>query len=161
RADSLGIKLGIIRHAPSAISLDKQWTRGVPGDGPAAGRYLKEKKGHDFPVLSRLRNKRAVRAIPTMLRDQFADTVLGLDRKLAAGLISAETAGAPSIADWLRAIGARPHTDAAVEVLARAVSPRLPVVDPSVLQSSRALPAAGIVEIVTFIALLQLLHRLE
>jgi hypothetical protein len=53
RADSLGLKLGIIRHAPSAVSLDKRWTAGVPDSWPAVGAYLKETTGHDFPVLAR------------------------------------------------------------------------------------------------------------
>jgi hypothetical protein len=48
-----------------------------------------------------------------------------------------------------------------VQILARAVSPSPAAVDASVLESSRAIPPAGIVELVTFISVLQMLHRLS
>ncbi len=161
RPDSLAIKLGIIRYAPSAMSLDKQWTAGVPGTWPAVGAYLRDKAGHDFPVLSHLRHKRAVRAIATMIRDNLGDSVIGRDRKLSAGLVYAEAVGASAVAADLRTLGARPLPDSPIETLARAITPSPTAVDAAVVETSRAIPAAGIVETVTFIALLQMLHRLH
>jgi len=48
-----------------------------------------------------------------------------------------------------------------VQRLARAVSSSPAAVDADVVAGSRALAPAAIIEVVTFIALLQLLHRLE
>jgi hypothetical protein len=45
--------------------------------------------------------------------------------------------------------------------LARALAPSPTAVDDAVIASSRALAPAAIIEVVTFIALLQMLHRLE
>lgn len=160
RADSLATKLGIIRHAPAALSLDKQWTRGVPDAWPAIGSYLREQTGHDFPMLGRLRHKRAVRAIATVIRDNLRESVIGRERKLAAGLVYAEAVGSQTLAAELRTLGAGALDDPALAALARALAPSPTEVDDAVTESSRAIPTAGIVELVTFFALLQLLHRL-
>ena len=161
RADSLGKRLGVIRHAPNAISLDKQWTRGVPDRGAAVAEFLRAATGHDFPVLGRLRHRRAVRAIAMMLRDNFSETVVGRAEKLGAGLIYAETVQSESLARQLRAAGATPVADSPVQQLARAVSASPVRVDDQTLRTCGELAPAAIIEIVTFVALLQLLHRLE
>lgn len=160
-ADSLATRLSLIRYAPRAIVLDKRWTRDVPGRWPDVGRYLKRHTGHDFPVLSRLQHRRAVRAIATMIRDTLAETVVGRDEKLAAGLIYAQEVGSTRLQADLLALGARELPDSPALALARAISPSPARVDDAVLASSRAIPPAGIVEVVSFIALLQLLHRLS
>lgn len=98
KPDSLGKRLGVIRHAPKAVGFDKEWTRGVPDRWPAVGTFLKEKTGHDFPVLGRLRHRRAIRAIATMIRDNFCESSVGRDRKLDAGLIFAEAVKNESLA---------------------------------------------------------------
>ena len=159
--DSLGTRLSLIRYAPRAISLDKRWTRGVPDRWPEVGRYLQRQTGHDFPVLSRLEHRRAVRAIATMIRDTLGDTVVGRHEKLAAGLIYAHEVGSTHLQADLVALGAHELPDSPVLALARAISPSPAQVDDAVLGSSRAIPPAGIVEVVSFIALLQLLHRLS
>jgi len=161
RADSLGKRLGVIRHAPQAVRFDKQWTRDVPDRWPAVGKFLREQTGHDFPVLGRLRHRAAVRAIATMIRDNFCETVVGKGQKLAAGLIYADVVGDASLAEQLRAAGAAPVPESAVRGLARAVSPSPASVDEQVIAACRCLAPDAIVEVVTFIALLQLLHRLE
>jgi len=161
RADSLGVKLGLLRHAPSAVRLDNQWTAGVPDSWPAVGVYLKEKVGHDFPVLAHLRHRRVVRALATMIRDNFGESVVGLERKLAVGLFYAEAVGATALAAELRGLGAGPIEDAPLSALARAISPSPCVVDAAVVERCRALPPAAIVETVTFVSLLQMLRRLS
>lgn len=158
--DSLSARFGLVRYAPSAVALDKRWTAGVPDRWPAVGEYLRAQTGHSFPVLSKLRNRRAVRVIATMIRDTLAESVVGRAEKLAAGLIYVRTVGNIALEAELRALGAREMADSPVQALAGAISPSPAAVDESVVESSRAIPPAGIVEVVSFIALLQLLHRL-
>jgi len=160
-ADSFVTRLSVIRYAPQALKLDKGWTAGVPDRWPAVGEFLRQRTGHSFPVLSRLRHRRAIRAIATMIKDNLGESVIGRDNKLAAGLIYARTIGNPSLAEELRALGARELPDSPTQILARAISPSPAAVDQSVLESSRAIPPAGIVELVTFVSVLQMLHRLS
>ena len=96
-----------------------------------------------------------------MIKDNFAESVIGLDDKLAAGLIYAHTIGNISMAEELRALGAREMPDSPTQTLARAISPSPAAVDRSVLESTRAIPPAGIVELVSFVSVLQTLHRLS
>ena len=161
RADSLMARLSVIRYAPQALKLDKVWTEGVPDRWPAVGDFLRQRTGHSFPVLSRLRHRRAIRAIATMIKDNLGESVIGRENKLAAGLIYARTVDNPALAEELRALGARELPDSPTQILARAISPSPATVDESVLESSRAIPPAGIVELVTFISVLQMLHRLS
>ena len=160
-ADSLATRLGLIRYAPQAIKLDKAWTQGVPDRWPAVGEYLRQRTGHSFPVLSCLRHRRAIRAIATMIEENLGESVIGLENKLAAGLIYARTVGNPSLAQELRALGARELPDSPTQTLARAISSSPAAVDQNVLESSRAIPPAGIVELVSFVSVLQMLHRLS
>ena len=160
-ADTLATKLGLLRHAPSALSLDRKWTAGVPDSWPRAAVFLKEKVGHDFPVLSHLRHGRAIRAITTMIRDNFTETVVGREQKLFAGLIYAELVGADHLTDALRAAGARPLPGSPIEALARAIATSPARMDDAVVETCRAIAPAAIVEVVTFVALMQLLHRLH
>lgn len=160
-ADSLGTRLSVIRYAPQALKLDKLWTAGVPDRWPAVGEFLRERTGHSFPVLSRLRHRRAIRAIATMIKDNLGESVIGRDNKLAAGLIYAQTVGNPSLAEELRALGAKELPDSPSQILARAISTSPAAVDQGVLEASRALSPAGIVELVTFVSVLQMLHRLS
>ena len=148
-----------MRHAPSALRLDKRWTAGVPDRWPAVGDFLRRATGHAFPVLSRLEHGRAVRAIATMIRDNLAESVVGREAKLAAGLTYAAAVADEALAEDLRALGARPGGDGAVQRLAEAIAPSPAAVDADVVAACRSLPPAAIVETVTFVALLQLLHR--
>ncbi len=163
RVDTLRSKLGVVPLIPSAVALDRQWMKGVPGTWPRVGEFLRTATGHDFPVLSQLRHRRAIRAIATMIRDNFdaASSVLGRQAKLATGLIFAEAVGSPGLAAALRATGATPTPESALTALARAISPSPAAVDAAVVERSRALPPAGIVELVSFLAVLQMLHRLS
>lgn len=160
-ADSLTTRLSLIRYAPSAIKLDNAWTAGVPDHWDTVGAYLKEKTGHAFPVLAKLRNKRAIRAIATMIKDNLTNTVIGMENKLGAGLIYAETVANPALAQELHALGAKDLPESPIKDLARAVSTSPAAVDEASVKSAQSLSPAGIVELVTFIALLQLLHRLS
>lgn len=160
RADSLVTRFSVVRYAPAAIKLDKEWTRGVPDRWPAVGVYLRQATGHDFPVLSRLRHRRAVRAIATMIKENLGDGVIGRENKLAAGLVYASTVKDAPLAGELRALGAKDLPDSPTQILARAISPSPAAVDAAVLESCRGMAPAGIVEMVSWVSLLQLLHRL-
>src|SRR5436305_5581563 len=87
--DTLGTKLAFLRYVPAALKLEGAWTRGVPSRWPAAGAYLEERTGHDFPLLAKVSSPRAVKAIATVLRDNLnpEHSRLGLRVKLLAGLI--------------------------------------------------------------------------
>jgi hypothetical protein len=186
-ADTLGTKLSVLRHAPSALSLDRRWTAGVPKAWPAAGEFLRARTGHDFPLLGRLRSARARRAIAVMIRDNLdaATSVVGLGTKCLAGLIYATVIGDVGLADELRVVAAHvgvpsgtievaiafarsnatpPPGDAALLaalLLARAIAPSPAAVTPAVVEAARALEPAAIVELVVFVSVLQLWHRLS
>jgi hypothetical protein len=96
-----------------------------------------------------------------MIKDNFGESVIGLDNKLAAGLIYADTVGDPALAKELRVLGAQELPDSPIQILARAISSSPAAVDERALKSSREISPAGIVELVAFISLLQLLHRLS
>jgi alkylhydroperoxidase family enzyme len=158
-ADSLLTRASVVRYAPAAIRLDRAWTADVPDRMPAVGEFLRDRIGGAFAVLSRLRHRRAIRAIATMIKDNFGDGVIGLDRKLAAGLIFADTVGNAALADELRALGAKPNDDAPSQRLAAAIAPSPAQVDAATIDACRGMAPAAIVELVAFVALLQLLHR--
>ncbi|MGZ3441914.1 MAG: hypothetical protein ACXVDD_20480, partial [Polyangia bacterium] len=165
-ADTFASKLGVLRYIPSALSLDRKWTAGVPRRWPAVGEFLRARTGHDFPILARLRHARAVRAIAVMIRDNLdaATSVLGLATKCQAGLVYAEVVGDAALAGALRAVashvgGAAAPSDAAL-TLARAIAPSPAQVTPAIVDAARALAPAAIVELVSWLSVLQLLHRL-
>src|SRR5579871_4436066 len=94
-----------------------------------------------------------------MIVASFGDSVVGLDHKLAAGLIYADAVGNSALADELRALGAKPIGDGPSQRLAAAIAPSPARVDAAVIDACRGLAPAAIVELVAFVALLQLLHR--
>jgi len=190
RADNLALKLGLIRFLPSALALDRRWTAGVPSRWPAVGEFLRAHTGHDFPVIRHLTHTRAIRAIATMLRDNCAParSRIGLDVKHSAGLVYATVVEDDALSHEARILarhaGARDpdavarfavepidfDDDDAVEraraahgpalVLAKAASYSPARISPRVVEGSRALGAEGVLELVTWLSVLQLLHRL-
>lgn len=160
QADSLLKRASVVRYAPAAVRLDRVWTKGVPDRMPAVDDLLRSRIGGTFAVLARLRHRRAVRAIATMIKDNFGESVVGLDAKLAAGAIFADTVGNAALAAELHALGAKPARDAWIERLATAIAPSPARVDRAVVEACRGLAPAAIVEVVTFVALMQLLHRI-
>ena len=185
RADSLGTKLRLIPLLPTALRLDAAWQRGVPGAWPAVGAFLRDTTGHDFPVLSRMRNTRMVRAVASMLRQNLdaGTSIVGLRVKVLAGVIFATVASddALALAPTLGvsrhelddaaafALGAHappPSGDARTRAalpLARATAPSPAQIDAGVVGACRrdGLTPAAVVEVVCWLAVLQLLHRLS
>ena len=171
RADSLGIMLGVLRHAPAAIWVERKWTGGVPSHWPAVGDFLSASVGHDFPVLSRLTHGRAIRAIAAALRDNFdaATSVIGLPLKARLGRVYAEAVDDAMLAGAVANLSQRhpPCADdaraqAALQ-LAQAASFSPALIDADVVEACHEcrLDAAAIVEIIVWLAVLQMLHRLS
>ena len=197
--DTLATKLALLRQVPAAVRLEQSWTRGVPSRWPEVGAWLKAATGHDFPLLAKVRSRRAIRAIATVLRDNLtaSDSRLGLPVKALAGLVYATVVGDETLAREARRLAARSspsmedgtleavvrfaaepaddlgalpglealpglgHEGALALLLARAVSPS-PALVPEPLA---ALVATGLspeaqVELVVWVAVQQMLHRL-
>ena len=122
--DTLATKLSLLRHVPAAVRLDLSWTRGVPSRWPAVGAWLKDATGHDFPLLAKIRSRRAVRAIATVLRDNLnaSDSRIGLPVKALAGLVYATAVGNEPLARDARGLAARtspPADEKTLEAVAR------------------------------------------
>ena len=173
-ADGLATKLRVLPLLPTALRLDARWQRGVPGEWPQVGTYLGERTGHDVPVLAPLRHRRATRAIAFMLRENLSaqNTVIGLDTKIRGGLVFAEVVGDEALAADARVpagahgvdldrTSADPRSAAAL-LLAHAASPSPAEIDADVVSACRdsGLAPAAIVELVTWLTVLQMLHRL-
>jgi alkylhydroperoxidase family enzyme len=194
--DTLATRLALLRQVPGAIRLEKTWIRGVPSRWPAVGTYLKEQTGHEFPVLSKVRSRRAVRAIATALRDNLSTSTsrLGLPLKALSGLVYASIVGNETLAREARLLAARtsPSVDektldavarfaadpadtlpalgdlgglgdqaAAALLLAKAISPSPAAVPgPLIEKVSTALTPQAQVELVVWISVQQMLHRL-
>ena len=189
--DGLGLKVGVIRYLPGALALDRRWTAGVPARWPAIALLLRERTGYDFGVLAQLRHRRAVRAIAAMIRESGGDGPLGAAAKHQAGLVYAIVAADAALADGARRMASRAGATAieldgaerfaaepidlddpgavtraaqahgAALVLARAISTSPARVTRPVVAAAGALAPDAIVELVTWIAVLQLVHRLH
>jgi len=189
-SDSFWTKLSVIRFAPKALILDRQWQQGVPDSWPSVGEFLRKKTGHDFPVLSRMKNARGIQAVASMLRENLdpATTVLGLEIKILAGVIFAAVVADEPLAAEVRVLGSKngiskEQLDAAAQFavsadseptttdskqravlfLARAASPSPAEITADIVDVCRqsGLSAAAIVELITWISVLQMLHRLS
>jgi alkylhydroperoxidase family enzyme len=190
-ADGLLTKLRIVPLLPAALRLDARWQKGVPSAWPAVGDFLRERTGHDFPALSRLHHRRAIRSVASMLRENLnpVSTIIGLDTKLLAGVVFAEVVADDALAGDVRATArshavtdlqidaaarfARREGDAALPdgtpklraalTLSRAASPSPARIDADVVATCRegGLSAPAIVELVCWLSVLQMLHRLS
>ena len=189
-ADGLATKLRVLPLVPNALRLDARWQRGVPKAWPAVGEFLRARTGHPFPVLARLHHGRGIRAVATMLRENLdpRTSVVGLDTKVLAAAVLAQAVEDAELAADLRALApahgladsrieeaidlartgdvtaslaADPQQRAAL-VLIRAASPSPPEIDADVVAAVRdgGLSPAAIVELVCWLSVLQMLHRL-
>lgn len=188
-ADGLRTKLRIVPLLPAALRLDKRWQDEVPNAWPAVGDFLRERTGHDFPVLSRLLHARAIQSVASMLRENLdpTTTVIGLEVKVLAGLIFSEVVADAALAADVRGLAQNngvtetqmaealqfatnheatspsdPKVRAAL-ILARAASPSPAQIDADIVAACREgqLTAPAIVELVSWISVLQMLHRLS
>ncbi len=189
-ADSLWTKLSILPLVPFALRTDKEWQRGVPDSWPKVGEFLHGISGHDFPMLSRLQHARVIKSVASMLRENLdpSTSVIGLEIKVLAGVVFASVIGDASLEREVRALGpkygvgvveldsaahfaltesaiplATAPRDLALLRLARAVSPSPVAVDGETIAVCReaGLSPSALVELVTWLSVLQMLHRLS
>lgn len=205
KQDNLLTYLRVIRQAPGAISLEKKWTLGVPGNYPAAAEYLRMHTGYSFPILKPVTPGRVVRAITKVLSDNLdkALTEVGLRIKILAGYVFTRVVSNDALSNEVKNMATHiipgldaeiyqllndialweiptnlaecenvmtslqqqlvlPEKEAAVMLLAIAAAPSPAQIDDAVIETVLTHVApAGIVEIVVWLSVLQLLHRLN
>lgn len=81
RGDNLAAYLEILMQTPSAIMYDRKTVGGIPGSWPAAGDYLQNLLGHNFPVLGRLKHSRARSGYVAALRDNLTSPDCNFSRR--------------------------------------------------------------------------------
>lgn len=190
KSDSLMTKLSVLKYAPKAIKMDKEWQKGVPDSYPEIGQFLLEKTGYSFPVLSRVLNKRVPRAIAAMLIENLDSntTVIGLKTKILSGIIFAHRIFSPELIDIMKVIGLhfgltneefeksiqftlddnvdQVSDDSKVKasmLLVKAAAPSPAEITEDVVSICRdsKLSPPQIVELITWISILQMLYRLK
>lgn len=181
--DAFWSRLQILRLLPAAIRYDRRAQRGTPSGRAALARHLLQVTGHDFPVLAQVQSARARRAIGTMLTQNLdpATSIVGVRTKLLAGAVYAAVVADPHLQGDVAALGARaglpPETMAAAAAFGRYEEPspeaatvlmlaREASSSPAALSEAtvedcrRELSPAALIEVVTWLSVLQLLHRL-
>ena len=188
-ADGLRTRLRLLPLMPAAIRFDRRWQRETPSRWPDVAAFLSERTGHDFRVLEGLHSRRARRAMASMLQQNLdpASSVVGIDLKVLVGAIFAEIVGDERLADDIRALArhadidsvklrdaiayaqgddAKPlagsRAESAALALARAASCSPARTDASIVDAcaESGLSPAAVVEIITWLSVLQMLHRL-
>ncbi len=71
KKDNFWTYLRILKYAPRAILMEKKWTKGMPNNYITARKYLEEHTGHEFPVLSKVKSKRVIKALTAILKDNL------------------------------------------------------------------------------------------
>ena len=156
---------------------------------PDIAPFLSERTGHNFPVLERLQSRRARRSIASMLQQNLdpASSVVGVECKVLAGAIFAEIVSDARLADDIGALArhagidsealgdtiayarsdgmsspAGSRTESASLALARAASYSPARIDAATVHACQegGLSPAAVVEIITWLSVLQMLHRL-
>lgn len=188
--DGLRTRMRLLPLLPAAIRFDRRWQRETPSRWPDIAAFLSERTGHNFPVLERLQSRRARRSIASMLQQNLdpASSVVGVECKVLAGAIFAEIVGDERLADDIGALArhagidsealgdtiayarsdgrsspAGSRTESASLALARAASYSPARVDAATVHACQegGLSPAAIVEIITWLSVLQMLHRLS
>jgi alkylhydroperoxidase family enzyme len=187
--DGLRTRMRLLPLLPAAIRFDRRWQRETPGRWPAAAAFLSERTGHDFPVLERLRSGRARRSIASVLQQNLdpESSVVGLELKVLVGAIFAEIVGDRRVAGDVAALArhaglgrdkvrdaiayargddasspAGNPSESAALALARASSYSPARTDAATVEACResGLSPAAVVEVITWLSVLQMLHRL-
>jgi hypothetical protein len=202
--DDIWTYFRVLRQVPSAIRLEQRWTAGVPNQWPEVGDFLEMQTGNRFPVLSKLRHSRMIRALTTVLRDNLdtKQSEVGLRAKCLAGFVYAIVVKDETLASEARLLATRlaPELDesvfnaveqlaskpvgntlVAIEqlfadlsalpklsdqdvasiIMARAASLSPADINPFILpQATSHLTSASVVELVVWLSVQQLLHRI-
>lgn len=94
-SESFMPNLMLLRHAPSTIMHINKVTSQIPKSWPAIGDFLSASVGYSFPILGRLCNRRATRAIAEAIRLNLDGIVSGIDpnMKYLVGMVYAAVNG--------------------------------------------------------------------
>lgn len=190
--DSMKTYLRVFRQAPGALRLEGAWTKGVSGRVGSALMMLEDELGYSFPIVGSIQQKKPVKAVSTVLRDNLNPdlTTIGLDVKCLVALVFARVVDNETlVAESLQLIDSlAPDLDprlcvevgrfadaseeavlprglssvgAAALILAKAGAPSPSTVNEITIATvADQLSAEQTVEIVTWLSVLQMLHRL-
>jgi alkylhydroperoxidase family enzyme len=172
--DGLGTRLRLIPLMPAAIRFDRRWQRGTPGGQRAIATFLTQRTGHDFPVLARLHSRRARRSVASILAQNLdpATSVVGIALKVRLGAVFAEVVADHRLAGDIQALARHAGNDtagpldaaaeAAALALARAASYSPAQIDAATVEACHqsGLAPTAVIEIITWLSVLQMLHRL-
>lgn len=186
--DSMSTMAQVLRNAPGAVRLEREWMDGMAKSATGATLRLGRDYGYDEPLLSRMKHIKPRRALAAMLRHNLdpSRSELGIGLKSLGAIIYAEHVGNSWLADRSARfavskgmIGAlvdsvragidltddSPVIDdrtAAVIIAARAMSPSPALVDATTIRTVvERLTPSEIVELAVWISISQLQHRLS
>lgn len=186
--DTMSTIAKVLRNAPGAVRLEREWMDGMPSDGNAARTRISNAYGYDEPLLSSMTHAKPRRALAAMLRHNLDPTQseVGIGAKSLAALVYAHHVGnewlaertanfasshgvAESTIESVRAgidlTDSAPNLDdrtVAILTAAAAMSPSPAVVDPTTISTVvEILSPAEIVELAVWISVAQLQHRLS
>lgn len=94
KSDRIKANLSALPFVPSLLLWQQRVTRHVPSTYPACGEFLKKRVGWHFPFLGKLRHRRCVKTLTTILRDGLdaAQCNLPPATKLLCGILFATIA---------------------------------------------------------------------
>ena len=179
RADGLGTKLALVPLLPSAIFRQQRWMSGTPTSWPMLGDYLRQRTGHEFEVLSKLRHTRARRAIAAAVCDNSDAARSNIEprTKHLAGLVYANAVQDEALVRAARAMAKKAGAGNAeldgghdgmderaktILAFAKAAAPSPAQITPELIaRSADNLSPVEIIELITWLSVMQLLHRLE
>ena len=104
--EKLSTFLRMAKYGPHAMYVETKWVAGVPSKWPSAGRYLQNRTGYNFPILSKITQHPALLAYATIFRDNFdADlSEIGLIAKSLCGLVYATFTADEFLAEEARSL---------------------------------------------------------
>jgi hypothetical protein len=182
--DDWTLKVACIYHCVrpgGGLALDQKLHEDTPKTSQDCMGYLQRKTGHSFPVLEQLQHSRVYRAITAILKKNFDETLsagLSIPRKVRLGIQFANFLENTYLKEELQVIGTKlgapggrtnddeiPLDEELLLRLTKALSYTPNRVSPKLVQDLRdhasVLTAPMLVELVSFLAPLQMLHRIE
>lgn len=186
--DSLSTIATVLRHAPGAVRLEREWMDSMPKSGAAAMIRIGQDHDYEEPLLSCVYHAKPRRALGAMLRHNLdeSQSKLGLGVKSLGAVVYADHVGndglaersanfavakgiAPEVVASVRSgidlTSSAPVIDdrtAAVITAARAMAPSPATVDSTTIRTvTDNLTSAEIVELAVWISVSQLQHRLS
>lgn len=169
--DSFALYARVARLAPGAVRLERKWMKGIPSNQAGARSYIREEFGVDESLISRTAHRKPAMALAGMLAENLrpAQSSIGMAAKAKITERFAEVANSDHLRGHAAALASRhghPPSDdpqiAAVMQLVESISPSPSQVDPTeVVDLRQELRSRQVIETVSWVSLLQLLHRLD